>query len=119
MDSLKKNELSVSDLKRFIVAWNNKYPLDRRFRKKYNIAFNSEEHRRYNQIDVYLDLLEDSMVEKERESYLNYSKLKEEYQKDGVFLLSQEERMTEEEKDDLFEKLRKGIRKTIKDSSIE
>lgn len=49
------------DLRKLIIDWDNKHPLDREYRKKYNIAFNSSQHRAISQIDVYLEFLEDKL----------------------------------------------------------
>lgn len=119
MDSLKRKNILVDAYKKFLIDWNNRFPLDRKFRKKYNIAFNSESHRNLNQVDIFLDLLEDSMVEKQRENYIKYTALGEEIDRGEGFLISQEERMTEEEKDDAFEKLRKGIKKKINNDNAQ
>lgn len=51
----------------FLIYWNNKFPKDRLFRKKYNIPFGSPEHRRINQIDVFLDIREDQLVHRHSE----------------------------------------------------
>lgn len=119
MDSLRKSNILINNYKRFLIEWNNRFPLDRRFRKKYNISFNSEEHRKTNQVDMFLDLLEDSMVERQKGNYIKYNTFKDEMEKDNQFLVSQEESMTEEEKDDAFELLRKSIKNKINKGSNE
>ena len=111
---VKEKSIRLNDLKIFIIEWNNKFPSDRKFRKKYNISFNSEAHRKTNQIDIFLDLLEDSLVHRASEDYLKYNKLREEYKAGGSFLVNQEDLMSEEESEGLFDKLKKSIRKSIK-----
>jgi hypothetical protein len=44
-----------------IVSWDNTWRFDYLFRRKYNIPFNSKKHRKMNQIDSRIDLLEDEM----------------------------------------------------------
>jgi hypothetical protein len=52
---------NIDQLRSQIIDWSNRFPLDGSFRKKYNIAFGSEEHRKINQIDVYLEWLEEKL----------------------------------------------------------
>lgn len=47
----------------FIISWNNLYPLDRWWRKKYGVSFNSKQHREVSYIDIYYEWLEDHMFE--------------------------------------------------------
>ena len=51
-------------IKEMMIKWNNRFPLDHWYRKKYNIAFNSPEHREVNQIDIYWEWLEESEFNK-------------------------------------------------------
>ena len=61
---------SKKDLETFIITWNVRFKRDREYRKKYNIPFGSREHLESNQIDMYLDLLEDKLFEKAKSNYL-------------------------------------------------
>lgn len=54
-----------------IIWWNTEFPLDRAYRKKYNIAFNSVEHQNTNQIDVLFEQMENNFI---AELELNYNK---------------------------------------------
>lgn len=51
-----------SDVKNFLIAWNNSFPLDLWFRQKYNIPFNSSKHREVNFIDVLLEYEEEKLI---------------------------------------------------------
>jgi hypothetical protein len=42
-------------IRNFIIAWNIAYPLDKWWRDKYNIAFNSQKHRDSNILDVCIE----------------------------------------------------------------
>lgn len=94
-------------LKNFIIKWNNTFILDRWFRKKYNIPFNSMKHRELNPIDIRFEYEEDlffkehSILEKEKEK--NHS----EYQEDGkLFNLNKlNEKLSDEELDNLFDSI--------------
>lgn len=51
----------IKQLRSLMIGWNNNFPLDRRFRAKREILFNSDEHRATNQVDIYLQWLEDEL----------------------------------------------------------
>lgn len=46
------------NLKEFIIKWNIKFPIDRWFREKYKIPFNSSTHRQLCLIDIYAEYME-------------------------------------------------------------
>jgi hypothetical protein len=48
-----------ADLKNFIIAWNTMYPLDKWWRDKYKIPFNSSAHREISMLDICLEYEED------------------------------------------------------------
>lgn len=95
-------------LKEFIIDWNNRFPFDSIYRKKYNIAFNSQAHRSLSQIDIYFDIIEDKLFSQYYEKYKRAKELEEDYKKTKVFLLESKhvhKELSEEEFDDLFKKL--------------
>lgn len=51
------------DLKRFILVWNHKYPVDRWWREKHKIAFNSPAHRISNFWDQVIEFREDLLYD--------------------------------------------------------
>jgi len=51
-------------LKDFVCSWNNKFPIDRWWRQKHQVAFNSSVHRDSCFIDMYFEFLEDRLWEK-------------------------------------------------------
>lgn len=51
-----------ADLKDFLIDWNNKYPIDFWWRKKYNIPFGSKAHLEANFLDMYADFIEEKMM---------------------------------------------------------
>jgi hypothetical protein len=70
-------------IKQFVLLWNNRYPLDRWFRKRYSVTFNSQEHRKSNLLDIYFEFLEESVFEKSNKN-LSIQKQKEDrYKKNG------------------------------------
>lgn len=91
---------TLEDIKRFVQWWNVTYPLDRWWRKKHRVAFNSSQHRSMSFIDMKLEFEED----------LLYRQIKEE--KGSVYVpgrgdwLNKQKavKMTEDEVDDLFER---------------
>lgn len=52
----------------FIVEWNSEYPLDRWWRKKHGVPFNSTEHRSISPQDMLFEFLEDAFYKKIYES---------------------------------------------------
>ena len=67
-----KEVFSKKDIDRFIYEWNNNYPIDRWYREKHGIAFNSPEHRVLSFIDIYIEWKEDKIFSellKEKEEY--------------------------------------------------
>jgi hypothetical protein len=54
------------DINSFIYRWNATYPIDRWWREKHNIAFNSPEHRVVSFLDIYIEWQEDQLYTKIR-----------------------------------------------------
>jgi len=52
-----------SDVRKFIIDWNLRFPVDYRWRKKFTIAFNSRDHRESNFIDQLIDIEEEEFFE--------------------------------------------------------
>ena len=84
MNQLKKR------LENEIIAWNNRFPLDYWWRKKYRIPFGSKQHREMSHIDMYKEYLEDKMMREKAEQM--------EAEEKGMT-------MTSKEVDDAFENL--------------
>jgi len=95
------------NLRQTIVLWNNTFPYDRVYRQKHNIAFGSEEHRKVNQIDVYLDSLEDRMFKELLDEVAEEKQLAEAYKKNGI-LREECVQAIESELEDIFDNLDVG-----------
>jgi len=100
--------MSIEDIRIFIATWNNLYPVDYVFRKKYKIPFNSTEHRSMSLLDMRIDLEEDLMYgelddkKEEKKRYVPAT---------GNFLKKNKKsyvKMTEEEADELFDLIKIG-----------
>lgn len=100
----------LNDIKSFIISWNNKFTYDKLYRQKYNIAFNSQQHRSLSPIDIFIDIMEDKLIKKQFEDQLNREKLLKDYKDTGLFLIDVEEKLSEEEKEDMFSSIMKGIK---------
>jgi len=91
----------------FIIKWNNTFILDRWFRKKYNIPFNSKKHRELNPIDIRFEYEEDLFFKEhfysEKQKEKNYT----EYKEDGKLFDKSKlnVKMSEEEIDDLYDSI--------------
>ncbi len=88
-------------LRQFLIDWNNLFPLDRLYREKFNIAFNSVEHRRLNQIDVKLFFLESHMYNSLEKDYIENKRKLENYQEKGLILKD----LPKEKIEDLFDSI--------------
>jgi hypothetical protein len=98
------SKLDRGVLERVIAAWNIRFRYDRVYRKKYNIPFGSKQHLEANQVDMFLDLLEDKYIEKIQKDYIQRIKDYEDYKKSGVVF--KENNLSQEEEDKLFKKAR-------------
>jgi hypothetical protein len=85
----------------FLIWWNNSFRYDRAYRKKYNIAFNSPQHREISQIDVYLEMREDRLYEKHIKLYNEENEGLELYKKTGQWL--KESALGDKQFDKLFD----------------
>jgi hypothetical protein len=50
--------MGKTSIKQTIINWDNKYPIDLWFRKKYNIPFGSEKHRQSNFYFMCMEFVE-------------------------------------------------------------
>jgi hypothetical protein len=55
-----------NDIDSFIYKWNAMYPMDRWWRERHKIAFNSPEHRVVSFLDIYTEWQEDRLYNKAR-----------------------------------------------------
>lgn len=68
--------MTIEELRTFMIQWNNKFPIDRWWRKKHNISFLSLEHRECSFIAQLLEYQEDvlfaeaSKEEKQDDPYI-------------------------------------------------
>lgn len=92
----------ITGLKTFMIQWNNDHPLDRRFRDKHHISFNSQKHRSTNQLDLLSEYFETKMINEYEEGLEKQIKQEEEFKK-GIWL--SERIVTEQDTLDLFDKI--------------
>lgn len=80
-------------IKDFVYKWNTTYPIDRWWRLKHKVAFNSPEHRVMSFIDMKIEWEEDCIFEslyKESEYKINQGKYMKESINDEVYLSDSE-----------------------------
>lgn len=53
--------MTNKDVRSFVISWSSRFPVDRWWRKKYNIAFNSPSHRESNFIDQLIEYHEEKL----------------------------------------------------------
>lgn len=92
---------NVESLKSYAVRWNNLYPLDRWYRRKYNIGFGTAAHRELCQINILLEYMEEVLFKESELVHLNGIKNEKEL-KDGIWI---KERNNTPEEERLFEGL--------------
>lgn len=54
--------ISKDDIKEFVLRWNATYPVDRWWREKHKVAFNSPAHRVVSFLDMYIEWTEDQLI---------------------------------------------------------
>lgn len=92
------------DWRRFIIQWNNENPLDRWYREKHKIGFNTQQHRETNQFDIYLEFLEE-LAYREYDERMEKELYQEEKLAKGEWLSAGDDIETREFEDDLFSKI--------------
>ncbi len=87
--------LLKDQIKDFVIRWNNKFPLDSWYRRKYGIAFNSQKHREVSFLDMLVEYEEEQLFKRlleERDSESN---------EDGVEVVKMTKKELDKEFDDL------------------
>lgn len=94
------NRLETGSVKDFVLEWNTKFPIDRWWREKYGVAFNSAQHREVSLIDMRIEWEEDVLYSKIRNE-TPYEMNKGEFFKERAAVNEQEslKQFIEEEKD--------------------
>jgi len=64
MKRVEKKKFDLKELKTFIIKWNQFFPLDLWWRRKYKVAFNSPQHRAISPIDIAFEYWEEKMLKK-------------------------------------------------------
>jgi hypothetical protein len=64
------NVIDKDYIKNFVYQWNLSYPIDRWWRNKHKIAFNSPEHRAVSFFDMRFEFDEDELFNKEYKNYV-------------------------------------------------
>ena len=93
----------MSKIEEYLIQWNYQFPVDRWYRKKYNIGFLSPEHLELSQLDIAMEYLEDKIYEKFVDE-IEDDKEKEKLYKSGR-LFRTEEKITSQQELDLFNQL--------------
>lgn len=89
-----------------IIEWNNRFPLDLWYRRKYQIPFGSKKHREINYVDIYFEYSEDNLFKKFELEEEELNKKKERLTISGqVFTKTIYKELTEKETDDIFDTL--------------
>jgi hypothetical protein len=89
------------DKRTFIINWNKKFSKDLWYRRKYNIRFNSKEHRELSPLDIAIEYEEYMLIEHEKEKRLKYEERAKLYAEGKIVV----KRENEEETKQFFESL--------------
>jgi len=92
---------SQDELRDFVFRWNSLYPIDRVWRLKHRVAFNSLQHQEMTFIDMFYELAEDVLF------FQLQNKLREGKYIPGMgnWINKRRQVMTQEQIDDAFENL--------------
>ena len=92
---------NIVKLRNDLVSWNNLFPLDRLYRQRNNILYNSAAHREVCQIDIYLDWLEAELFKEYEADFIESEKRVDLYKK-GIWLQEREDKdMSDEDFDNI------------------
>jgi len=98
--------MSLLNLKGFIIKWDNNFPLDYWWRKKYKISFNTPTHREACLIDIGIEYLEGILMEEYHKEKEERKENLEHYKSTGEFLKKVKyEDMTEEEIEEWYDSI--------------
>lgn len=51
--------MNIEDVKKYMIQWNRKFPVDRWWREKHKVAFLSDEHRKTSFLNQLMEFAED------------------------------------------------------------
>ena len=92
-------------LTEFIEKWNDRYPWDLWWRKKYKIPFGSKQHKKMCHIDMMLEFIESKMM-KRREREMEERKQMEEDEELGLSMTNKTSiSMNRKEIDEVFDNI--------------
>lgn len=93
-------------LREFVIYWDNKFPLDYWWRRKFNIPFNSSQHREMDFIDFKFNFIEEKLMKSSFEQMAKQKEDLEDYILTGNFLKNQQSlNLTKEEEIAAFDNI--------------
>lgn len=81
-----KGKIPGQTIKQFIIWWDSVFFIDFIYRKKFNIRFNSKEHRELNFIDIKIELEEDLFFNELKEEVIKRKESEDLYRVTGNWL---------------------------------
>lgn len=85
-------------MKELVLKWNNTWAYDFWWREKYNIAFNSSEHRAMSPMDIKFDYVEKKLADQQQKQMEDDEEKRKQYIQSGVWLRKNEQQTKKEEK---------------------
>lgn len=86
----------INSLKNELITWNNQFPLDRIYRQKHSILFNSGAHRRLCQIDIYFDWLEGELFREFETEFMESERKADQYRRGNWLQEKEDPELTDE-----------------------
>jgi uncharacterized membrane protein YcaP (DUF421 family) len=84
-----------TQLRNFVIFWNNSFILDYWFRKKHKIAFNSKAHRKTEPLDIMIEWEEEQLSTVIHNQEIQKRRA-EDFKKTGVWLMPKTEEVAED-----------------------
>jgi len=94
-----------NSLKHFILYWNNNFPFDYWWRKKFNIAFNSPQHREMCLIDIKFVYDEEKLIDYYLKLNQTRKSDRESFKETGFWLKRPQYEITEEALEEAYDNL--------------
>jgi hypothetical protein len=93
----------MKSIESLIVKWNREWSWDYVWRKKYNVPFNSEQHKSMSPLDIRLDLIEERMIQDQIDREKIVEDDLKEYRKTGEWWKAEGDDQIDENDEELFD----------------
>lgn len=88
----------------WVIRYNNRFPIDRWWREKHSIPFNSSSHREISPVDMKFEHEEDKLFKEFLDERKAREEREEKFKQEGWLSVGEEE-LDEEDQEELFNKI--------------